>query len=86
MYRLAGEDAVFAWLSGQSSPEVREAFLAWLPDLAAAPRDVATFERRRKGVPALVAEVPATGTFVTYVIIEEHRIVLILDVVTPLLM
>lgn len=83
MYQLNGEEHVLAWLQQEPLFEAREAMLDWLPRLAADPSGVSVVQAVRPGVPAFVAEVPGTGAFVDYTVIEQYQTVLILGVSSP---
>lgn len=81
MYQLNGEEELFAWLA--TNPDDLEAVLAWLPELARQPHELAAARRLRPGVPAYVARIPGTEAFVDYTVVEEYRTVLILSVSSP---
>lgn len=82
MYQINGERYLMDWLAEEPKSEVRQLVLDWLPGLAADPAGVATATRARPGVPAYVARVPGTRTFVDYAVVEQYRTVLITGIRT----
>lgn len=80
MYQLNGEERIEEWLSRCGNPAERLSMLEWLRRLATDPVAVAS-ARRDHDRPVYVAEVPDTTAFVSYLVAEQYRTVLILRVV-----
>ncbi|MGI8808177.1 MAG: hypothetical protein ACR2KK_10110 [Acidimicrobiales bacterium] len=78
-YQIEGEHHILAW-SWNEPPEALEAVLDWLPKLAANPVAVSTAHLDRRGVPGFVAHIPHTGAYIDYTVIEQYKVVMILDV------
>lgn len=81
MYQISGEGCILEWMS-TASPTDQAAMLDWLPALANDPAGVAAAMPSRPGVPAYVARVPGTHTFVDYAVVEQYKTVLLTGVMT----
>lgn len=79
MYQINGEHHVMAFLAARPADDW-DAFLEWLPRLAADPEGVSSAVLARPGVPGFTALVPDVFAYVDYLVVEQFKTVLILGV------
>lgn len=82
-WQLEGEDRILAWLEGSSHAPTKDAVLAWVAHLLADPDAVPGIPVPGERLPVLVDNVPDTNVWITWLVVDQYRVVRIREVFEP---